>query len=870
MGGHDRVDSEVQRLVAEQVALRRVATLVARGAPPEDVFRAVASEVSALFGSDVSALLRFEDDGTATVLGDIGGPHEAGARVTLDAGYVVHTVRETRASARFDTADPAAAHAGTLVSMIGVQSAVASPIVVEGELWGAITVASLRAPLAPVAERRLTEFTELVATAIGNAGARAELSRLADEQAALRRVAELVARESSRVQVFNAVTHEAWRVLETEAVGLLRFESDGTATLVAQSRTPWEPPPLGTRFTLDGENVIAEVARTGRAARADDWANATGAVAAMARVLGVRSIVGTPILVAGRLWGTLIAATSGPEPLPADTARRVEQFAELVATAIANAEARAQLSRLADEQAALRRIAELVAREASQTEVFTTTTDAIGRLLGREPRMVRYDCDGAAVIVAAYSDGAHSEILPVGARLPLGGNNALSRVFETGAPARIDDYRAASGPIAEAVRGSDPGSVVATPIVVQGRPWGAMLIATFDEEPVPAETEWRLGQFTELMATAIANAEARAEIERLANEQAALRRVATLVAEGASPGALFDAVTVEVERLLDADAVSLVRYEPDEQVTTLVEAPGARVRHRSEDLIAAVRDSGGAARMQRHAPGEGVSVGAPIVVGGRLWGIAMAHWSGERPPPAGTEQRMAQFAQLLETAIANADSLDQLRASRARLVTAGDAARRRVVRDLHDGAQQRLVHTIVTLKLARQALRADPDRSESLLGKAIEYAEQGNAELRELAHGILPALLTNGGLGVGIDALVERLDFPVRVDVPAARFEPELEASAYFIIAETLTNVAKHARASAAEVKVYERDGMLHVEVSDDGVGGADQDGHGLLGLADRATGLGGRFEVQSPALGGTRVAATLPLAQEALAASRR
>jgi signal transduction histidine kinase len=146
------------------------------------------------------------------------------------------------------------------------------------------------------------------------------------------------------------------------------------------------------------------------------------------------------------------------------------------------------------------------------------------------------------------------------------------------------------------------------------------------------------------------------------------------------------------------------------------------------------------------------------------------------------------------------------------------------------------------------------------LAKALEHAEQGNLELRELAHGILPASLASGGIGTAIDAIVGRLDLPVRVDVPAQRFEPEIEASAYFIVAEALTNVVKHARATSAEVTAHADNGTLKVEVRDDGVGGADRDGHGLVGLADRAAALGGRLEVESPAFGGTRVAATLPL----------
>jgi len=248
------------------------------------------------------------------------------------------------------------------------------------------------------------------------------------------------------------------------------------------------------------------------------------------------------------------------------------------------------------------------------------------------------------------------------------------------------------------------------------------------------------------------------------------------------------------------------------------------------------------------------------VVDGRLWGVIVASWGGERSPPGDTEERMAQFAQLLDTAIANADSRDQLISSRVRLLTAGDDARRRVVRDLHDGAQQRLVHTIVTLKLARKAFSDEDENAASLLGAALEQAEQGNRELRELAHGILPAALTHGGLRAGVDSVIERLDLPVDLDVPAARFPREIEASAYFIVAEALTNVVKHSHAGRAEVTACLDDGMLRIEVRDNGAGGADPDGHGLVGMRDRVTTLGGRLEIESPAGGGTVVAATLPL----------
>jgi signal transduction histidine kinase len=372
----------------------------------------------------------------------------------------------------------------------------------------------------------------------------------------------------------------------------------------------------------------------------------------------------------------------------------------------------------------------------------------------------------------------------------------------------------------------------------------------------------------------------RAEVEGLAEEQAALRRVATLVGQGAAPSAVFDAVAAEMAALLNADGITLCRYEPGEELTVLAHLgpearrlpAGKRVRHDGKSVSATVRRTHRPARMDSYADTHGhigevidelrfrSGVGTPIVVEGRLWGTAIANWTGEERPPEDTEERMAKFTQLLETAIANADSHDQLTASRARLVTEADEARRRVVRDLHDGAQQRLVHTIIRLKLAHRALRNGSDDAESLVGDALAAAEQGNEELRELAHGILPGALTQGGLQAGVAAVVARLELPVEVDVTAERFPAAIEASAYFVVAEALTNVVKHAHATRAAVIGTMQDGMLHVEVRDDGIGGVDPDGHGLVGMGDRVTALGGTLQIESPPGGGTLLAATLPL----------
>ena len=300
--------------------------------------------------------------------------------------------------------------------------------------------------------------------------------------------------------------------------------------------------------------------------------------------------------------------------------------------------------------------------------------------------------------------------------------------------------------------------------------------------------------------------------------------------------------------------------------------PGSRLNHAGQNVTAMVRRSERSAWMDNFEQAQGVmarmgramsvraAVAAPIFVEGRLWGAIIVGWTGEESPPAETEERMAQFAQLLGTAIANADNRDQLTASRARLLTAGDEARRRVVRDLHDGAQQRQVAAIMTLKAAQQALRSKDEDAESLVGEALEHAQQGHTELRELAQGILPSALTHGGLRASVDSVVARLDLPVDVDVPAERLPVEIEASAYFIVAEALTNVVKHAHAEHATVKVHIENGILTVEVRDDGIGGARLDGSGLLGLADRLAVLDGQLRVESPAGGGTLVAADLPI----------
>jgi signal transduction histidine kinase len=370
----------------------------------------------------------------------------------------------------------------------------------------------------------------------------------------------------------------------------------------------------------------------------------------------------------------------------------------------------------------------------------------------------------------------------------------------------------------------------------------------------------------------------RDELRQLADEQAALRRVATLVAHRVPAAELFDAVAAEVHRLLGADHTRLLRYEADGTASVLagrskggVEVVEGMKIPLEEGVTAVVRRTGRTARLDfdEDAPGGQVAararelgirfaVGAPIVVEGGVWGVMVTAWGRAELHTADTETRMTQFTELVATAIANAESRAELAASRARVVTTADETRRRLERDLHDGAQQRLVHTVITLKLARRALGDGP--ATELVDEALDHAERATAELRDLAHGILPASLSRG-LRAGIETLVSRVRLPVSVDVTGERLPRALEATAYFIVAEALTNVVKHAGASRAQVSAHVDDGALRVEVRDDGVGGAGLDGSsGLLGIQDRAAAMTGELVVDSPKGHGTTIVATLPL----------
>jgi signal transduction histidine kinase len=371
-------------------------------------------------------------------------------------------------------------------------------------------------------------------------------------------------------------------------------------------------------------------------------------------------------------------------------------------------------------------------------------------------------------------------------------------------------------------------------------------------------------------------------LEELVREQAALRRVATLVAREPSPSEVFAAVTKEAGTLLGAQRSTLLRVASPEWAEVVASwsdgsAPPVPVGHRGRldgrgilgQMLQTARpvriedfdEVGGEVAALMRELGIRSGAGGPIILGGRVWGALTAVWPAGVSLPQGAEHRVAAFTELVSHAIENAETRAELAASRARLVEAADEARRRIERDLHDGAQQRLVAAALELSLLDQRLERDPQGARAVLARAQEQLDCGLAELRDLARGIHPPVLTDRGLEAALDALVRRASVPVELctAVPE-RLDASIEAAAYFLVSEALTNVAKHAQADEVKVDVTSTGGTLVVTIADNGVGGADPvRGSGLRGLVDRVNAVGGRMEVSSAPGNGTRLCAELP-----------
>jgi PAS domain S-box-containing protein len=372
-----------------------------------------------------------------------------------------------------------------------------------------------------------------------------------------------------------------------------------------------------------------------------------------------------------------------------------------------------------------------------------------------------------------------------------------------------------------------------------------------------------------------------AEVGRLAQEQRALRRVATLVASEVSPERVFTAVSEEAARVLEVNASAVFRFEGDDTATIVGRHSraeggdaftlGLRLPATEDTGIGQVLRTGAPARIHDYTEKGGEiadsmremsyrsSVSAPIVVAGIIWG-AVGIASAE-PLPADTETRLGAFCELVSLAVASAQAREDLSASRARLVKAGDEQRRKLERNLHDGAQQRLVSLALTIRLARRQIESDSQAASASLERAANELDLALEELRELARGLHPAALTEQGLGPALAALAKRVAIDVDLKANDERLPENIEATAYYIVSEALTNVVKHAHATKAKVDLAVTGDMLRFEVTDDGRGGADPaGGSGILGLRDRAEAVGGTLFVISPPGKGTTVTAQLPL----------
>ncbi len=444
--------------------------------------------------------------------------------------------------------------------------------------------------------------------------------------------------------------------------------------------------------------------------------------------------------------------------------------------------------------------------------------------------------------------------------------------------ASLKEFRAiASLPIPSEIA----ATAVGAPITVDGCLWGALAVNSKSEKLLPPETEQRLAEFAELFATAIANSEAHEQLAQLADEQAALRRVATLVAEGATPHRVFEAVRREVARMFNAPLSVLLRYDAEGTASVLATSDGylgpigrSWPVEGDSSAIARVCRTGLPARADYTRPAQGPiaaaarAVGArsaggvPVVVDGALWGVMAVGSRENETLPADFEGRLAKFTELLATAIANAESRAELHASRQRIVATADATRRRIERDLHDGAQQQLVSLTLEVRAAQASVPKEMSQHHDELSHIAEGLTTALDGLREIALGLHPAILAEGGLGPALKTLAHRSPIPVELEVRTVGRLPEsIEVAAYYVVSETLTNAAKHSRASRVQVEVEVRDRALCITVDDDGVGGADATrGSGLLGLKDRAAAIGGTIRLESRQGVGTSLIAELPL----------
>jgi signal transduction histidine kinase len=821
-------------MLQKEVALRRVATMVANQVAISEIVEAARDELTQILGLSVTVAI--EPPGSTDPSGT-------------------------------DTTTPlTASRAGR------------TPVVVDAEVWGSIVVETiadtLSSPDTQLAEL-LDEFASLIAQAVANERDRTESRELVQQQSALRDIATLVAQNARPETIFDAIVEGASQLLGgISFIRLFRFDmSTGILTDVSR-HTPDEirnHVGAGAQFTIDESPLAGLVVRTGQPARIEDWNTVPGELAVRHLQDGFGPAMGVPIMVDGVIWGAITAYNMRDVTLPMGSESRLVEFSQLMATAISNVQARDNLRDLAEWQGALGRVATHVAEGDEPESVFTAVAHEAARILRvGAVSLLRYDAEANVLVKLFGTHGGRSPV-PDGTSIALEDAPLEATVLETSEAARLDDWSDLPGPVVAGHIAKGFGQGVAAPVIINNSIWG--FISAFGEadEVLPSGSEVRLGEFTRLMASAISNAEARSALRSLAEKQgAALRRVATLVAQQASPGVIFAAVAHEASRALGVQIVEVIR-RTDSSLLLL----GSTARDDlngplfdGEVLVARkIKETGRAERIDNRSVAglnqdepfhNSTTVGAPILVDGEHWGLIVV--TSAEDLPHDTETRLTDFTHLVAGSISNVQARDNLLASRARIVSASDETRRRIERNLHDGIQQKLVSLGMNLRTVRRRYAMSPEVEEGLdeLARDLENVVE---EIRLFSQGLHPDMLTRSGLGPTIRSLARRSAIPVEVDAPdRVRCLEAVEIAIYFAVSEGLANATKHSHASVVSIRISFDGSDVRATVSDNGVGGASlTGGSGLIGIVDRVEALGGRVTLDSPANVGTTITVTLP-----------
>ncbi|MFG6401515.1 sensor histidine kinase [Microbacterium sp. P04] len=614
---------------------------------------------------------------------------------------------------------------------------------------------------------------------------------------ALRDVAELIARARDEDDVLVALVSEASRQIYDLPLTLTQFISPQELLVLASHGGPAS---AGTRIAFAADTLPDHVQRTASPYRVDDYR--TQIDAEMAANFHIVAGVSVPIIVGGGVWG-MFTVTSGTGPLPLEAESRLAGFSQLVTASFDSIEARGRLR----------------AMQAHDEMMRSVQQDAAGAPISEV-------ADQLVAYAASLNGVGRATLTLRGGVVTWAANPVLSVT-----------------PVAPR-----PSTSVRFAVMAQHWRLGVLTVDT-TLASLPELTALQLIDLAEVTGRIILAITNRQHLNNLLDEQESLRRIAELAAQGVSLSQLFQAVVENAGRIFGATRTTLDSYQPGAPPNAVAIAVQPPVEGSASDPAQVTRLA------QRAV--ETFRIKLSILVEGRSWGMLTLVWSA--PPPEDTVDRLKPFADLTAMAIATTNNRDNLTRSRARIIAAGDEARRRLQRDVHDGAQQRLVHTILSLKLARDTARAGAP-VEDLIEEAIRNAEDANRQLRDVVRGILPAALTRAGLVAGIESLVADVDVPVQLHLAIPRLPPAVETTAYFTVAEAITNAVKHACASRVTVTASISDkGELVVVVADDGLGGADPSrGSGLTGLRDRVEAGGGTLAIHSPEGEGTTLTARL------------